>query len=474
MLARRFVFAHLILLLHACCCLAAGEERTALDEYVAAPDPNYAYQLVNSIKGDGYTTYVIQMTSQAWRMPEEVDHTIWKHWLLIAKPDKIEHPTALMYITGGKYTDPAPGGIDESWAKIALETKTPVVELRTVPNQPLVFKGEKFGRSEDAIIAYTWDKYMRTGDERWPLRLPMTKSAVRAMDTVTSFLASPEGGSAKVDTFVVCGGSKRGWTTWTTAAVDKRVIGIMPLSIDLLNIQPSFKHHWEVYGFWAPAVGNYVREGIMNWHGTPEYKALMKIEEPYEYRSRLTMPKFIMQATGDEFFVPDSSQFYFDDLPGTKYLRYVPNAKHGMRGTDVRATMLACYRAVLTSASLPKFSWKVDREAGSIAVKTLDKPIAVKVWQASNPEARDFRLDIIGPVWKDSPLEEQNGQYVAKVPDPTKGWTAFMVELTYPSGLEPAPYKFTTDVHVVPNKLPFKFEPPANPAKGFLQAKGGN
>ncbi|HEY2892931.1 MAG TPA: hypothetical protein VGJ16_01915, partial [Pirellulales bacterium] len=76
--------------------------------------------------------------------------------------------------------------------------------------------------------------------------------------------------------------------------------------------------------------------------------------------------------------------------------------------------------------------------------------------------------------WKDSPLEEQNGQYVAKVPDPTKGWTAFMVELTYPSGLEAAPYKFTTDVHVVPNKLPFKFEPPANPTKGFLQAKGAN
>ena len=37
-------------------------------------------------------------------------------------------------------------------------------------------------KSEDAIIAYTWDKYMRTGDERWPLRLPMTKSAVRGMD----------------------------------------------------------------------------------------------------------------------------------------------------------------------------------------------------------------------------------------------------------------------------------------------------
>jgi hypothetical protein len=26
-------------------------------------------------------------------------------------------------------------------------------------------------------------------------------------------------------------------------------------------------------------------------------------------------------------------------------------------------------------------------------------------------------------------------------------------------------------VHVVPDKLPFKFEPPVSPPKGFLQAK---
>ncbi len=462
-------WAHAVLLLCVALFMGAGEERTALDEYVAKADPNYHYKLVNTIKGEGQTTYVLEMTSQAWMTPSEVNHTIWKHWLTIVKPDQVAHPTALLYITGGKITDPAPLSAEDSWVKIALATKTPVAELKMVPNQPLVFAGEQFGRSEDAIIAYTWDKFMRTGDERWPLRLPMTKSAVRAMDTITSFLGSPDGGSTKVDTFVVCGGSKRGWTTWTTAAVDKRVIGIMPLSIDLLNIEPSFKHHWEAYGFWAPAVGNYVREGIMNWHGTPEYKALMKIEEPYQYRSRLTMPKFIMQATGDQFFLPDSSQFYFNDLLGTKYLRYVPNSEHGMRGTDVRQTMLACYNSVLASASLPKFAWTVEKN-GPITVTTVDKPAEVKLWQATNPAARDFQLRTLGPVWKDSPLaEEKAGIYVAKVPEPSSGWTAFVVELTYPSTVESAPYKFTTEVHVVPDKLPFKFDPPAKPEKGYLQ-----
>ena len=59
-----------------------------------------------------------------------------------------------------------------------------VAELRMMPNQPVMFKDDpsRKPRSEDDFIAYTWDKFLRTGDEKWPARLPMTKSAVRAMD----------------------------------------------------------------------------------------------------------------------------------------------------------------------------------------------------------------------------------------------------------------------------------------------------
>ncbi|GIT33278.1 MAG: hypothetical protein Ct9H300mP3_08090 [Gammaproteobacteria bacterium] len=49
-------------------------------------------------------------------------------------------------------------------------------------------------------------------------------------------------------------GLKRGWTTWTPAGVDDRVEAIVPVVIDLLNLKPSFEHHWSVYGFWAPAI----------------------------------------------------------------------------------------------------------------------------------------------------------------------------------------------------------------------------
>ncbi len=103
----------------------------------------------------------------------------------------------------------------------------------------------------------------------------MTKAAVRALDTMTSFCGSADGGNVKLDGFVVMGGSKRGWTTWTTAVVDKRVVGIIPIVIDLLNIVPSFKHHRAVYGYYAPAVGDYETMGLMGREDEPAYKALM-------------------------------------------------------------------------------------------------------------------------------------------------------------------------------------------------------
>ena len=99
----------------------------------------------------------------------------------------------------------------------------------------------------------------------------------------------------------------------------------------------------------------------------------MEIEEPFEYRQRLTMPKFIVNATGDQFFLPDSSQFYFDELPGAKYLRYVPNADHSLRGSDAWFSVLACYHAILNDAPLPQFTWQIDKD-GTIRVRTTDAP----------------------------------------------------------------------------------------------------
>ena len=432
---------------------------TALDRYVQTPDSNYSYTLANTIEGEGYTMYVLDMVSQAWLTDAEIDRTLWRHWLVLIRPDGAATNKGLLIIGGGDNDDDPPADPNGLDLQLALSTQSVVGRLYTVPNQPLTFVADETQpRWEDQIIAYTWDKFLRTGDEKWPLRLPMTKSAVRAMDTMTDFTGSEAGGGVAVEAFVVMGGSKRGWTTWMTAAVDDRVIAIMPVVIDMLNVEPSFKHHFEVYGFYAEAVGDYEEMGIMNWQGTPEYRRLVELVEPYEYRDRLTMPKYILNATGDQFFLPDSWQFYFDDLQGETYLRYVPNADHGLGGTDVGESIAAWYHAVLNGAVRPRFSWRVEDD-GTIHVQAIDAPSEVRLWQASNAEARDFRKQTLGDAWTSTVLTEtEGGTYVGQVPAPERGWTAYLVELTYPSGLD-VPFKFTTGVKVLPETTLYTFEP---------------
>jgi PhoPQ-activated pathogenicity-related protein len=288
----------------------------------------------------------------------------------------------------------------------------------------------------------------------------MVKSGVKAMDCLQEFLASEAGGRLKVDKFVVSGASKRGWTTWLVGVVDPRVIAIVPLVIDALNSEQITRHHFEAYGFFSPALKDYVRHGLFPMRvGTPEYRKVLAIEDPYSYRhrDRLKIPKLLIHAAGDQFFLPDGSQFYFADMPAEKYLRYVPNAKHNLKGSDAEASLEAFYQAVLDDHPRPRFAWKKHPD-GSLRVTVQDTPREVKIWQATNPKARDFRLDVIGKSWTSTPLAPTApGLYIGRVEKPPQGFTAFFVELTYDSGGR-YPFKFTTEVSVVPDVLPYKWE----------------
>ena len=426
---------------------------TALDRYVAAPDDAYAWKLIHTSRQGGATTYVVDMKSQSWRQAGEVDRTVWQHWLIIVKPDIAKSNKALLYVGGGRNGRAAPRSANERTRQLALATNSVVVELGMIPNQPLVFHNDGTPRSEDDLIGYAWDQFMKTSDPLWLPRLPMVKSVVRAMDTTQALLASDQGGQHQIDNFVVAGGSKRGWTTWMTAAVDPRVCAIIPIVIDVLNVKPSMEHHYAAYGFWAPAINDYVRHKITDRRDTPEHARLLELVDPYAYRARFTMPKCLINATGDEFFLPDSSQFYFDDLPDEKHLCYVPNANHSMRGTDALDTLIAFHHAIVNDTPRPRFSWKFDG-AETLRVITQTRPKRVLLWQASNPAARDFRIDTIGRAYKSEELAADGaGVYTAQVDVPEKGWTAYFAQLEFDIGA-PTTLRLTTPVRVVPDSLP--------------------
>ena len=432
--------------------------RTALDDYIDKVDDSHAWQFAAMSEVDGTRIVVVDMVSQHWLTDAEVDRTEWRHWLRLFIPATVSTDIAFLYIQGGGNNSDVPEGANPALVAIADATGSVVAEIAMVPNQPLAFDGDGVGRWEDDLIAYNWALSL-TGDG--PKRLvldAMTKSAVRAMDTVIAVAATEAGGEHLIERFVVSGGSKRGWTTWLTAAVDERVVGIVPIVFDVLNMEASMRHHFAAYGHFSQAVADYALHGILPRLGEQAVNELMWIADPYQYRHRVIVPKLILNATGDEFFLPDSSRFYWDELRGENYLRYVPNAPHSMYNTDAMNTVAAFHWLVVNDRRPPRFSWTRGAD-GSLQVMPLDQPQSVLLWQATNAEARDFRLAILGPAFTSTPVEaDARGMYTARVPAPERGWSAWFLELTYDVGA-PKPLKLTTEVVVTPDVLPFEGKP---------------
>ncbi len=50
------------------------------------------------------------------------------------------------------------------------------------------------------------------------------------------------------------GASKRGWTTWTTAAVDTRVVAAVPIVMPIGQVVPNIAAEWRAYGNWSFAL----------------------------------------------------------------------------------------------------------------------------------------------------------------------------------------------------------------------------
>jgi PhoPQ-activated pathogenicity-related protein len=436
---------------------AAHSDETALDRYVRAADPHFAFRKAGELPASGgVSAMILELTSQQWLTAADVDRPLWMHWLVVYRPARVTSDIGLLWIGGGANDGKRPVRPNAVLAGLARDTGTVTAELRMVPNQELTFLAdpERKPRKEDDLIAYAWDRYLRTGDEKWPARLPMTKAAVRALDAVTAWSASAEGGGVPVTRFVVAGGSKRGWTTWTTAAVDPRVIAIVPAVIDLLNVRPSFEHHWRAYGFWAPAVADYVAHGIMGWMLTPQFAALMAIEDPWSYRERLTLPKFLLNSAGDQFFLPDSAQFYREGLRGETLFRYVPNSDHSLEQTDAFDSLGAFYTTVVTGRARPRVTWALQKD-GAWRVTTTEAPTTARLWSATNAAARDFRMETFGKQWSHTPLTPVGpNTWQVTVATPAKGWTASFVEFTFDVGAK-KPLTVTTDVRVTPETMPF-------------------
>ena len=259
----------------------------------------------------------------------------------------------------------------------------------------------------------------------------------------------------KLNDFVVSGASKRGWTAWTTAAVDDRVVGVAPMVIDMLNLVPSFENHYRSYGEFSPAVQEYVNYNIQDWMGTDEFEVLMNYIEPYAFKEKFTMPKYIINAGSDEFFSTDSWRFYYDELPENKLIRYVPNKNHSLNGRYLDEDLISFFYRIVNDIDLPTLNWELIDDNLAVYLD-YDGEYSVSIWRAFNKDGRDFRLWQEGELWKESKIKlNEDNIYNIKLDNQVDGYQAIMVEFNLDNDSK-FPLKISTGPYVIPDSYPYK------------------
>ena len=398
----------------------------ALESYINNKDISYEWELYETHELDGITLYNILLTSQKWQ------NYTWRHHLAILVPKEIEHDGALLYISSGSNSEEMPNwrkvddGSIQFMEFIAKKNKAITAVLFQVPNQPL------FGDlTEDEIISLTFYNYKQDKDYSWPLLFPMVKSAIRSMDAIQEFTSKEL--NHDINSFLVSGASKRGWTTWLTGASDSRVEAIAPMVIDMLNMPKSIGYHLEAWGEYSPQIKDYVDLGVAQDVNTDEGKDVVSMVDPYSYRDKLRMPKLIFNGTNDEYWPVDVIKFYFYDLPGENYLHYVPNAGHGLGDRRQAINALNSFFAeTILGYDYPECSWEFEESDKEVIVTidvSEDELEGVQLWSAFS-EDRDFRdnefhyqvLDIL-----------PTDKITVRVNYPDSGFSAFYIDLLYPN-----------------------------------------
>lgn len=417
-----------------------------LEDYLKKENPALAYKIEKETAIIGVKAVSVRLTSQEWRGKK------WQHWLTIFIPPVVDpHKGGVLLIEGGRNQDGLPDPKSQAGSMLGMSSLTmraPLALLLQVPNQP-----EYGNLYEDDLIAYTFDKYLKGGDNEWPLLLPMVKSATAAMDVLQAMakkgeLKTSDGKALQWEKFVVAGASKRGWTSWLTAAVDDRVCALAPSVIDVLNMKEQMKLQHLSYGQFSHMIEPYTKRNIMKRLDTPRGELLRKVVDPYEYRDRLKQPKLLLLGTNDPYWIADAARLYYPDLQGPKAMYYLPNAGHGL-GLGILPTLMSFFVATLNNKPYPevKESWK----DGKLTVTWPGKGKAALWWAEAG--GRDFRK----ATWKSKPLEGE-GTVTVETASPTSGWRASYVSVTFP-GIRKGDSEFqlSTPIKILPETFP-KFE----------------
>ncbi|EPY9429581.1 PhoPQ-activated protein PqaA family protein [Salmonella enterica subsp. enterica serovar Infantis] len=456
--------------------LSAGENNKNIDLTHVISDYRISltslpldYSLLEKKQRPGVMLQRFNLNSQTWSPQGVVSPERWQNGVDIYIPDSAREKNALVVINNGSNnngsgTPVAPTNFnEEELSRIAIATRTVVISVSNVPNQVLSYQGVTTPLGEDNSVAYSWKLFI--GDthkyQDASLHIPMAASVSQAFR-----LAKKELTQQNINKFIVTGASKRGWAAWLTALSDPDVGAVVPFAMDLLNTQKSLEHMYQSYGKnWPVAFYPYYNQGIDQQVGTDKFARLMRLEDPLTYLNtdmgdRLKIDKYIINASGDDFYVPDNSHFYYGLLPGSKSLRVVPNSTHNGILSVAEQSLITFVNRFQEKQKLPEITENVQSRGDGkkeLVVNFSEKPVAILQWTARNPAARDFRYacDI---KYNSVPVSLATGDNTLSISltTPDSGWQATYIEATFTDG-----YVATTQVYITPDEKYPETAPPS-------------
>ncbi|CAA2929614.1 hypothetical protein ARSQ2_00715 [Arsenophonus endosymbiont of Bemisia tabaci Q2] len=149
------------------------------------------------------------------------------------------------------------------------------------------------------------------------------------------------------------------------------------------------KHLYRSYGKnWPFSFLPFYNQNIDQMIGSYRFSKLMQIVDPLQYlnsdhQNRLSIPKYIINASSDDFYTPDNSRFYYDKLPGTKSLRIIPNINHINILAFTVPSLISFVNRLNRNVPLPKLSTCIFKN--KLTVHFSEKPIKITRWIAKNP-----------------------------------------------------------------------------------------
>jgi PhoPQ-activated pathogenicity-related protein len=339
----------------------------------------------------------LPVTSQVWRGEP------WRHELRLYRPPGACGRQALLFLSGGARDGSAHqddglrlDGELTLFATLAGRLGSVVGVLSHTLHQPM------FGDlKENALIAYSLDRFLADGDGDWPVLAPMVAAARRAMDSAQTAAADAWG--VEIASFTLAGFSKRGWAAWLAAAVDPRVTAMVPIMMDLIDLPAQLAHQRRSWGGLSPSLEPFETLGLPKRLDEPAGERLLDMIDPVRWPDPGGISRLVVSASNDDYSPVDAPGLYLDRFAEPIPWMLIPNSRHGsLSFRQILAAATSAHRRAQGGPAPPRVSAQVVQEHGKVELQLACErpPSALRLWTA-----RSHTRDLRAATWSSTPIE---------------------------------------------------------------------